>query len=258
MNRFISIMLTLYVGFLGFYANAETINYYVIAKQAMPFQIADATNKNGDQIKHTGIVCDIVIEIFANSPYEIKYHTYPFNRMVSLLEAGGEANWLTYGSPGWNSVQAINLSKLAIYNVNHSLLSSKKSTFKFDNMTNVKDKIFVLLHGFNYPQLQPFIDNGSIQTLRVKDYAAAFRILDKMPNDAVFVEMKSRIKYNLKQQSRDIHNYQLQDFASVIPNYPIYLALDPKMDKKIQYFINKRLKELHASGSIAKIINQYI
>ncbi|MFT5880436.1 MAG: polar amino acid transport system substrate-binding protein [Moritella sp.] len=70
--------------------------------------------------------------------------------------------------------------------------------------------------------------------------------------------MQSRIKYNLKQQSRDIGNYQLQDFSSVIPNYPIYLALDPKMDKKIQYFINKRLKELHASDSISEIINQYI
>lgn len=252
MKRFISIMLTMCVGFLSFCAKAETINYYVIAKQAMPLQIISTENE------HSGIVSDIVDKIFSGSHYHLNYHTYPFNRMISQLKAGGEDNWITYGSPAWGGVQASNLSRLAIYNVSHSLVTNKQSTFKFDTISSLKNKIFVLLHGFDYPELQPFIAAGTIHELRVKDYAAAFRILDKMPEDAVFVEMTSRIKYNLRKQARDIANYQLHDFSSVIPGYPIYLALDPNMDSDIQAFINQRLALLQESGSLSQIINRYI
>ncbi len=70
---------------------ASEVNYYVIAEQARPFQI----EQQGEQ--HSGIVTDIVSAIFAESDYEVKYHTYPFKRMISVLEAGGEENWVTYG-----------------------------------------------------------------------------------------------------------------------------------------------------------------
>ncbi len=67
---------------LSSYAMASEVNYYVIADQARPFQI----EQQGEQ--HSGIVTDIVSAIFAESDYEVKYHTYPFKRMISVLEAG--------------------------------------------------------------------------------------------------------------------------------------------------------------------------
>ena len=62
---------------LSSYAMASEVNYYVIADQARPFQI----EQQGEQ--HSGIVTDIVSAIFAESDYEVKYHTYPFKRMIS-------------------------------------------------------------------------------------------------------------------------------------------------------------------------------
>ncbi|WP_392340886.1 substrate-binding periplasmic protein [Moritella marina] len=251
MKHFIAIMLTLQLFTTSFTVSSESVNYYVIAKQAMPFQITTEDNQ------HTGIVSDIITKIFVDK-YTINYHVYPFNRMISELEAGGEKNWITYGSPNWGSVQAENLSDKPIYTVSHSILSNAKSDFSYTDINDIKDKVFILLYGFDYPTLQPYIDSGEIRELRVKDYAAAFRILDKMPQDAIFIEMTSRIQYNLKIQSKDLNSYHLQDFSALIPTYPIYLALDPKMDSELQLFINQQLSDLTAAGTLTEIISQYM
>jgi len=251
MKRFITIMLTLQICLASFTAQAESINYYVIAKQAMPFQIISNNNQ------HTGMVSDIVSTVFTDN-YTVNYHTYPFNRMISELESGGEKNWITYGSPNWGGVQAANLSDIPIYTVSHSILTHAKSGLAFRDFKDINDKVFILLNGFDYPSLQPFIDSGEIKELRVKDYAAAFRILDRMPQDAIFIEMTSRIKYNLKLLSRNLIDYKLQDFSALIPSYPIYLALDPNMDSDIQKFINQQLLLLSNSGTLTDIINRYI
>ncbi|MCW8328604.1 ABC transporter substrate-binding protein [Photobacterium sp. SDRW27] len=251
MNKILAISTTLTLACSSFAANSETINYYVIAKQASPFQIENGADQ------HSGIVTDIVKAIFKDSQYDIDYHTYPFNRMISLLEAGGKPNWITYGSPGWGSVQAENLSDTPIYNVKHVLVSSKKNAFDFNSMDDMSDRVVVLLHGFDYPQLLPFFQTGNVEELRVKDYSAAFRVIKKLPGDTAFVEMESRVKYNLSKQNQDIANYNIQPFNSVIPDYPIYLAFDPSMDKNVQAFINSRLKELKTSGQIDHIVKKY-
>ncbi|MGF1758557.1 amino acid ABC transporter [Photobacterium sagamiensis] len=252
MKKKLSLIVSLTLSCVSFYSNSKTINYYVIAKQATPFQIEE------DNEKHRGIVTDIVKAIFVNSQHEIDYHTYPFNRMITLLKSGGKPNWITYGSPGWGGVQAENLSDIPIYNVKHLLVSSSKKAFYFNTMDDLNDKIIVLLHGFDYPQLSPYLIYGYVEELRVKDYTAAFRVINKIPGDTAFVEMESRVKYNFEQQGLDSSNYHMQSFSSVIPNYPIYLAFDPKMDKDVQKFINERLKTLKHSGGIDSIINKYL
>lgn len=231
---------------------AASINYYVIAKQATPFQIRTGENH------HSGIVTDIVKAVFEDSPYEMNYHTYPFNRMISQLEAGGEPNWITYGSPGWGKVQSENLSEIPIYTVKHVLVSNPTSNIQFHTIDDMKQKIIVLLHGFDYPQLLPYFEQGEIEELRVKDYQAAFRIINKFPDYAAFVEMESRVKYNLAKLNQVASDYQIQSFQSLIPDYPIYLALDPKMNPQVQEFINRRLRELKSSGQMDKIIHQYL
>ncbi|MGF1728051.1 substrate-binding periplasmic protein [Photobacterium kasasachensis] len=251
MNKFFPIATALTLSCSSFAINAESINYYVIAKQASPFQIEKGNNN------HSGIVTDIVRAIFKDSQYDINYHTYPFNRMISLLEAGGKPNWITYGSPGWGGVQAENLSDIPIYNVKHVLVSSNKDPFEFNSMQDMSDRVVVLLHGFDYPQLTPYFESGDVEELRVKDYSAAFRVIKKLPGDTAFVEMESRVKYNLSQQNQNLSQYEIQPFSSVIPDYPIYLAFDPKMDKNMQSFINSKLKELKTSGAIDDIVRNY-
>lgn len=230
----------------------EPIHYYIIASQAQPFQIET------DDSSHRGIVSDIVKAVFDSSQYEINYHTYPFNRMIDKLNVRENPNWLTYGSPSWGNIQSVNLSEDPIYNVKHVLLSSGKKPFEFNTIDDLSGKAVVLLIGFEYPNLEPYIQQGKLNEIRVKDYAAAFRVLNRTPGDTVFVEMESRIKYNLNEQKLRIEDYQMQGFGSVINNYPIHLAFDPEMDPKLQSFINQRLGQMKDDGQLNEIVQSYL
>ena len=234
---------------LSSYPMAEEINYYVIAEQARPFQI----EQQGEQ--HSGIVTDIINAIFAKSDYQLKYHTYPFKRMISVLEGGGEENWVTYGSPKWGKVQSENLSKQPIYTVKHVLVSSSKVPFRF---SNIQGRSIVLLLGFDYPNLSALFENGSLKEMRVKDYAAAYRVLQRTPDDTAFVEMESRVVYNINRLGLSMEDFLIQSFSSVIPDYAIYLAFSPEMHPRVQSFINNQLEQLKSSGQIDEIIRKYI
>lgn len=237
---------------LSAFSSAEEVNYYVIADQARPFQI----EHNGQ--KHSGMVTDIVSAIFANTDYIVNYHTYPFKRMISVLEAGGAPNWITYGSPNWGRVQAENLSNQPIYTVKHVLVTSNKAPFMFSNIQDIRGRSVVLLLGFDYPDLIPHFENGTVNEMRVKDYGAAYRVVQRTPRDTAFVEMESRVMYNLKRLELPLEEYQIQSFNTVIPDYPIYLAFSSKMNPDVQAFINKRLSELKTSGEIDEIIKKYL
>lgn len=239
--------------FSSSYASAsEPLHYYIIASQAQPFQIET------DGSSHRGMVSDIVEAVFDDSQYEINYHTYPFNRMIDKLDARENPNWVTYGSPSWGNIQSINLSKDPIYNVKHVLLSSGKKPFEFNTIDDLDGKAVVLLVGFEYPNLEPYIKQGKLNEIRVKDYTAAFRVLNRAPGDTVFVEMESRIKYNLNEQKLSIDDYQMQEFGSVINNYPIHLAFDPEMDPKLQTFIDQRLDQMQDDGRLDDIVQSYL
>ncbi|OIQ26481.1 ABC transporter substrate-binding protein [uncultured Vibrio sp.] len=251
MVRFLSSLFLLSQLTVGAWA-AVPINYYVIASQAQPFQIEEKADEHG------GIVTDIVRAIFEDSSHDIVYHTYPFNRMISILEAGGEENWITYGSPNWGGVQAENLSDLPIYTVKHSIVMSSDNPINFVGMHSVSEKGIVLLRGFDYAEIQPYFNDGSVEEVRVKDYQAAFRVVSRLPGDMAFVEMDSRVKYNLGKLGLKKEDFSIQPFGSVIKDYPIYLALSPTMDSELQAFINQRLGLLKESGKLDEILSKYI
>lgn len=230
----------------------DVVNYYVIAGQAQPFQIEEQ-GKN-----HTGIVSDIIAEIFTGSGYQLNYHTYPFNRMISTLESGGEQNWITYGSPNWGRVQSEHLSDLPIYNVKHALVTSTKAPFHYNDFGSIKGKGLVLLLGFDYAELTPHIEQGDVSEIRVKDYEAAFSIIERLPSDTAFVEMESRVKYHLNRLGLTEQNFRVEAFSDVIAEYPIHLAFSGEMKPEIRLFINQRLAEMKANGSLEEIINRYI
>lgn len=234
------------------WVSAESVDYYVIAEQAKPFQIEN----QGES--HSGIITDIVNEVFKGSKYQLNYQTYPFNRMISLLESNQEDNWITYGSPKWGKAQSENLSDDPIYIVKHRLLSSSKKPLIYRKMSELNGKVVVLLLGFDYPELQPYLTKGDIEEMRVKNYQSAFRVINRHPGDLVFVEMKSRISYNLEQLNIDKTWYEEHDFSNVIPDYPIHLAFSPNMDEALQAYINQRIKTLKKDGVIDEIVNKYI
>jgi len=232
--------------------NAVTeVNYMVIQDQAQPFQ--NHQNKKN----HSGIITDIVRKIFSSPEYNVKIHTLPFNRMISMLEKGNIDNWITFGSPNWPGVQSANLSKLPVFNVQHSLLTSKQQNFDISSVQDLFGKTVILLHGFDYPGLEEHIATKEIKAIKVKNYKSAFKVVNRLKDKAGFVEMNVRIKYNLKKQALEARNYNLHNFSKVIADYDLHLAMSPNFDKALQQHLDKELTKLQQSGNLEKIIKTY-
>ena len=155
-------------------ANASTeINYIVIQDQAQPFQ------NHVNQKEHSGIVTDIVKQIFDGADYDLKIHTLPFNRMIKMLEQDKYKNWITFGSPNWPGVQSLNLSAHPIFEVKHGFLTTKQR----QPITSAKDlfgQTVILLHGFNYPGLDEHIASKKVKSINVKNYPAAFKVVNRL------------------------------------------------------------------------------
>ena len=238
--------------FIAFSVSAVTeINYMVIQDQAQPFQ------NHQDKKNHSGIITDVIKRIFSGPEYEVKIHTLPFNRMISVLEKGEMKNWITFGSPSWPGVQSANLSSLPVFNVQHSLLTSTQQNYNINSVQDLFGKTMVLMHGFDYPGLESYIAEKKIKAIKVKSYQSAFKVVNRLKDKAGFVEMDIRIKYNLKKQALEARDYNLHNFSKVIADYDLYLAMSPNFDKALQQHLDKELTKLQQSGNLEKIIKTY-
>ena len=250
--RWFSFLLFLYLSLPVTYSVAgENLNYMVIEEQAAPFQIKD------DSERSSGIISDFLFKILDNSPHQIQVNSFPFKRMVKVINAGLYPNWITYGSSKWSAPQNLNLSDCSILTVKHVLLSPKENKLNFNGIDSLLGKRIVLLFGFEYPQLDKYMKTEEILELRVKKYDSAFKALE-LERGIGFVEMESRIKYNLKQAGRKIEDYDLIDLTSIIPRYDIRFSLAPNMPESIKTYIDDQCKQLKHSGELERIVNRYL
>ncbi|USH04988.1 transporter substrate-binding domain-containing protein [Grimontia kaedaensis] len=232
--------------------SAAMLDYFVIQDQAEPLQIQDK-GKN-----HRGIVTDVLKQAFKGTEHQIVIHTYPFNRYLAELNKNKDKNWVTYGSPAWGDMQAANLSKFPILEVEHSILSRTDSEFVYQTPEDLNGKIAVLLFGFDYPGLEEQIRSGSVSEVRVKNYDSAFRVVDRLKNVGGFVEMDLRLKYHLKRLGYTQNEYTLFEVNNLIPKYNIHLAYSPGISPEIQQFMDKRIQEMRDNGELASIIGGYL
>jgi len=230
---------------------SETLNYLVIEEQAAPFQIIDESKQN------SGIISDLLFKIFDSSSYQIHVKSYPFKRMVKTINAGLHPLWITYGSSKWQAPQNLNLSECSILTVKHILLPPKGQTVALSGIDSLLGKRVILLFGFDYPNLDEYLASKQILELRAMSYSSAFKALE-LNRGLGFIEMESRIKYNLKQEGGNYNDYNSVDLSSIIPQYDIRFALSPQMPEKIKRYIDDRCDQLKRSGEFQQIVNQYL
>lgn len=247
-----SFMLSLYAA----QAPAETIDYLVIQKQNEPMQIV--TNDS----YHSGIITDVVAEIFKDSEHSVVIHAMPFKAMQPAIDAGKVHNWLTVGSKNWSPPQNINLTKKSILTEKSILLLSKKSNFSYRNIESLFDKTLVLIVGFDYPGLDTYLANQQIHHVRLVNYKRVFMELLSSNRFAGFVETDVRARYQLNtahQQGMRVsaQDFNRIDFSDVVAPYDIYFASDPNMSPALKNFIDSRIERLHKDGTIEEIISRY-
>lgn len=236
--------------------SAEVINYLVIQKQNEPMQIIR------DDVDHSGIISDLVHEIFKNSEHTVNIKAMPFKAMLPLIESGAVSNWITYGSKSWSPPQNINLTKTTILTTKVNLLVAKKSGFNYNGIESLFDKTLVLIVGFDHPGLDSYLNNQQIHNVRLVDYKRVFMELLLSNRFAGFVGTDVRLRYQLKNAQQlgmrvSANDFNQFDFSDVIAPYPVHLSLDPGMPPSLQTFIDNRIQQLHKDGTIETILNRY-
>ncbi len=230
-------------------AFAATVNYMVMEAQGRPFQIEE----NGQNQR--GIITDLVYEIFREGPHQLVTHTFPYLRMRMHMQSGEYPNWLRYGSPVWGPLNE-NLSELPVVQAQNILLVRRDSGIRFRSIEDLFGHQLILMRGFSYRELDPYLKASQIADLRVTSFAKAYEALDRGRGVGVS-DIKIRMRYNAAWLGLNAEDYQVVDFSSIIPNYDIYLNMDPEMDPEVQVFINRRLKELKADGFIDRLVAEY-
>ncbi|WP_284378641.1 substrate-binding periplasmic protein [Litoribrevibacter albus] len=241
--------------FLSEARGSETsLTYYVIEEQARPFQIS--SGEGG----YSGIASDLVEAIFAQSDISLNYETLPFRRMLRKMEQTRDSHWIALGSPEWQGIQAERLSKFPIFTAHHVAVVAKNvnpSQTNISHLSELKSKHAILLFGFDYPGLAPFLKKQEMTRQFVKTYDSAFKLIQRHPQESVFIEMELRVEHNLKRFSFPEDQIYSLDMSSVIPDYDIHLAYSPGLENGLVEMLDAEILKLKGNGQLEAIIARY-
>jgi len=237
-------------------ASDETLIYFVIERQAPPFQIENSG------LGHRGIVSDIVFQLGQDLGLSISTVSLPFKRMLQEMKKPQNHNWISYGSPVWRlksngSVQSDCLLSQPILSVNHSLVMRAESDFSLSSVEELFGRRLITLHGFNYATLMPHFDSGAIKKLDVKNQRAAYKAV-MAGRGLGFVTMNLRVAYSFKTGESQGENFDLHDMSSIIPAYPVYISHGCGVKDALVGRLDRQYLKLIEQGAIDRIVDRYV
>ncbi|MCL1140399.1 substrate-binding periplasmic protein [Shewanella pneumatophori] len=257
--KFINAVFTaaiLLFGYSPFHSKACELTYLVIANQAEPFQINTSNHQS-----HSGIISDVVSLLAAKKPFSYTTHVMPFKRYVHEIKKQTYSNWISYGSPMWrttadNRYQNKRLSKQPLFRASHLLVQRNSDPQHYQQVEDLFGKTVILLKGFDYPGLAPYIASGQIKKIGFKSHQSALNALNNQRGD-LFVEMESRIRYAIKQHNIDPNTFKFTDIAHITPSLNIHLAFGNGVKQTTVDWIDDQIIIMKATGKLEAIINRY-
>lgn len=237
-----------------FFASAVSAHRwrYMINEHVAPLQIATA-----NQPMKAGVVTEIVEAIFSDSNQTLEPILAPAKRIATLRKQDKSNYWLSYGAEHWKGNDAT-LSQEPLFLWRHVLVAKK--TVRVQTIQDLGHLHLLLVHGYDYPQLEPYINhfNPSGTELTVSYVASpesALAMLAKGRGDA-YIDIDFRANYHLKNQGLD-GKYIFSDLSAIIPVFPIYLMMDKTTPKSQQAWLNQRLTLLKSNGTVERILAKY-
>lgn len=234
-------------------AFSEEVNYLIVEGLSEPFQLTQDGKSKG------GIISDIVDKVFENSPYTVKHHSFPVNRLYKMIESGEITNWIAYDAKVWNSLSEWgDFVDEPLFPVTHTYLTCNPSApEQIDSANDINNHYIAVLKNFNYPELDELRGKEQLNLIPVSDYNQGINLTMLNRVDA-FVEMDLRVRFKLKTTSIDKPCLQFVDISHIIPAYSIYLSTDKNNKSGVNEYAAKRIKELKQSGAIQKTLSRYI
>ena len=205
-----------------------------------------------------GYVMDTVKKVFEGSPYEIKVSVFPWSRAIKGADSGkahallapakDEAPSLIYPN------EPVGLQRMCFF-------TNADSDWRYEGVSSLDGKRFGIAADTSVEELNAYISAHSSQFEQIP-YNSEYikRSLTKLK--------KNRIEAFLFTYSSTVYEMSLlgvsSDFkeAGCASSAPIYLAFTPNsrhnplVSTAMNYF-DSRMKELHKSGEIDKIMKKY-
>lgn len=235
--------------FLSSYSVSETLttHYYITDKSAAPLQMSTATPSLG-----SGIVTDILQALHLPN-LDIEHRTLPFKRMIFNMKHSPQP-WVSFGSAAWSGPQSLDLSSTPILSVQHQFLTRYDSHYQ--NIEDFFGETIILIRGFDYPGLEPYITAGKLKATFVNDHKAAIQsVLSK--RGIAFPEMSSRLQYHLKRLKIPSEKIALRNISNLIPDYDINLCFSENFPKPSRDAIEAQLHLMQKNGQLDAIAKQY-
>lgn len=233
------------------------ISYLILGGTVEPLMIT----KPGDPMDG-GIITEIIELIFKNSGYEIVPKVMPWKRLVEELRNGED--WINYGYPVGNEPDIpLEFSTMPVMAFNHVAITLKSNHFNIDNISDVENRVAILVENFHYPGLDLHLDKplvgtggGPIKTVRAFTPKGTLQMLQHKRGDVVF-GFQARMLYNLEQSDLTLDDVRFQDASWIIPSQPLYLTMSPELPPEVKSLVNSGLNRLTADGTLKRILRKY-
>lgn len=228
---------------------ALDISYLIVEGASAPLQIPEQTGVTG-----RGIITDLIAQI-AGEKIPLRHRSLPFKRVLDYMtDSSVEQHWLSYGSAAWTGPQSEHLARTTIIRVRHQFLT--RTGTQYQSIEDFFGERVILIYGFDYPGLQPYLDSGQLQATYVKDHQGAIRSL--LNNRGIaFADMSIRHDYHLKAMQLDDKLLQRHDIADIIPDYDITLCFSENFPLVQRQYIESELSTLKTSGKLQQILARY-
>ncbi len=155
-----------------------------------------------------------------------------------------EPKLVTYGSPSWGNIQSSTYLKSQLQ-CKHALRVAAEAVRVQWFIDDLDGKAVVLLVDLNIQTSGKTASNKvSSMEIRVKDYTAAFRVLNRAPGDTVFVEMESRESNTTS--TNEIQALMITKCRILVPSskqLPYSFSFRPRNGSQARDFINQRLDQ---------------
>ena len=206
---------------------------------------------NNKTEKISGIMVD-VLEVIANKyNHAVNYVGIPKNRVEIMILAGTLD--ATPNAKEWVSNQDDFIFSDAIIVVKDVLFSPSQTPLKYTQPSDLSQKRIGIILGYYYPRLQPFIDDGKIQTTEaINEILMLKKTLKGRSQGAVVNELVG--KWIIKNDP----SMQGEFFISkeAISSYEYRIMFNKKWHSFVSIF-NQELAIMKENGDLSKIIMQY-
>ncbi|APJ03972.1 substrate-binding periplasmic protein [Silvanigrella aquatica] len=238
------------------FAIEKVINYIMPDETNKPFSI-----KND---KERGIITEIVDKSFKELGYQINYISIPQIRLIYETEkyqqnkSDAIRSFVMYSSPVWQSKDKPFYYSKPLFKMKYALVCSAKKFTHYNDISSLYGKSIVLIKGFQYPELNDYINNQKIHAVSVNSGLQALNMIHaKYRDEACFIEFHTRVKFLIKEHNLNKNDYVFFDFSNVIKPVPIHLVLSDDFSKEDLEHLNKIINSSIKDKVYENIIKKY-